>query len=87
MDIQTAPVCGNELASERRMVRKYIIDSLCYWVQEYKIDGFRFDLMGLYDKDTINEAYEKLHNINPNIIMYGEGWTGGLSTLDVNLPA
>lgn len=68
--------CGNELATERRMVRKYIIDSLCYWASEYKIDGFRFDLMGLYDKETINLAYEKLHEINPNVIMYGEGWTG-----------
>ncbi len=69
--------CGNEIATERTMVRKYIIDSLVYWATEYKIDGFRFDLMGLYDKDTINEAYEKLHEINPNVILYGEGWTGG----------
>lgn len=68
--------CGNELATERKMVRKYIIDSLCYWASEYKIDGFRFDLMGLYDKETINLAYEKLHEINPNVILYGEGWTG-----------
>lgn len=68
--------CGNEVATERFMVRKYIIDSLCYWASEYNIDGFRFDLMGLYDNETINEAYEKLHEINPNIIMYGEGWTG-----------
>lgn len=69
--------CGNELATERVMVRKYIIDSLVYWMTEYKIDGFRFDLMGLYDKDTINEAYRRLHEINPNVILYGEGWTGG----------
>lgn len=69
--------CGNELATERAMVRKYIIDSLVYWMTEYKIDGFRFDLMGLYDKDTINEAYRRLHEINPNVILYGEGWTGG----------
>lgn len=68
--------CGNEIATERFMVRKYIIDSLCYWAKEYKIDGFRFDLMGIYDNDTINEAYKRLHEINPNIIMYGEGWTG-----------
>ncbi len=68
--------CGNELATERKMVRKYILDSLTYWATEYKIDGFRFDLMGLYDKETINLAYEKLHEINPNVIMYGEGWTG-----------
>lgn len=69
--------CGNELATERAMVRKYIIDSLVYWMTEYKIDGFRFDLMGLYDNETINEAYRRLHEINPNVIMYGEGWTGG----------
>lgn len=69
--------CGNELATERAMVRKYILDSLVYWMTEYKIDGFRFDLMGLYDKETINLAYEKLHEINPNVILYGEGWTGG----------
>lgn len=74
--------CGNELATERAMVRKYIIDSLVYWMTEYKIDGFRFDLMGLYDKDTINEAYRRLHEINPNVILYGEGWTGG----DTSLP-
>ena len=74
--------CGNEVATERFMVRKYIIDSLVYWATEYKIDGFRFDLMGLYDIETINLAYEKLHEINPNVIMYGEGWTGS----DSNLP-
>lgn len=69
--------CGNELATERAMVRKYIIDSLVYWMTEYKVDGFRFDLMGLYDKETINEAYLRLREINPSVIMYGEGWTGG----------
>lgn len=68
--------CGNEVATERYMVRKYIVDSLCYWAREYKIDGFRFDLMGLYDNETINIIYDKLHEINPNIIIYGEGWTG-----------
>lgn len=68
--------CGNELATERAMVRKYIIDSLVFWMTEYKIDGFRFDLMGLYDNETINEAYRRLHEINPNVILYGEGWTG-----------
>ena len=73
--------CGNEIATERIMVRKFIIDSLIYWATEYKIDGFRFDLMGLYDIETINEAYERLHAINPDIIMYGEGWTGGDSPL------
>ncbi len=74
--------CGNEVATERAMVRKFIADSLCYWAKEYKIDGFRFDLMGLYDIDTLNIIYEKLHAINPGIILYGEGWTGGDSPLD-----
>ena len=74
--------CGNELATERAMVRKYIIDSLVHWMTEYKVDGFRFDLMGLYDNETINEAYRVLHEINPNVIMYGEGWTGGDTPLE-----
>ncbi len=76
--------CGNELATERKMVRKYIIDSLCYWAEEYKIDGFRFDLMGLYDIETLNEISARLKEINPNVILYGEGWTGGDSPLDWN---
>ncbi|MBP1561506.1 MAG: type I pullulanase [Oscillospiraceae bacterium] len=76
--------CGNELATERKMVRKYIVDSLCYWAKEYKIDGFRFDLMGLYDIETLNEISAKLKEINPNVILYGEGWTGGDSPLDWN---
>ncbi|MDR0947386.1 MAG: type I pullulanase [Ruminococcus sp.] len=74
--------CGNEVATEHLMVRKFIIDSLCYWASEYKIDGFRFDLMGLYDIDTLKLAAVKLREINPNVILYGEGWTGGDSPLD-----
>ncbi len=73
--------CGNEIATERKMVRKFIIDSLCYWAKEYLIDGFRFDLMGLYDIETLNLAEQKLKSINPEIILYGEGWTGGGSAL------
>lgn len=69
--------CGNEIASERFMVRKYIIDSLCWWAREYKIDGFRFDLMAILDIDTLNEIAVKLKKINPSVILYGEGWTGG----------
>jgi pullulanase len=76
--------CGNEVATERAMVRKYIIDSLCYYASEFKIDGFRFDLMGLYDSETLNIAEKKLRGINPNVILYGEGWTGGDSPLDYN---
>ncbi len=73
--------CGNEIATERFMVRKFIIDSVRYWVKEYKVDGFRFDLMGLIDTKTMNYIRSALDNINPNIIIYGEGWTGGESEL------
>lgn len=73
--------CGNETASERAMVRKYIVESVVYWATEYHIDGFRFDLMGLHDQETINEIRAALDKIDPTIITYGEGWTGGSSTL------
>ena len=73
--------CGNELASEREMVRKYIVDSVVYWAKEYKIDGFRFDLMGLIDIETMNAVRNALNEIDPSIIVYGEGWRGGSSTL------
>ena len=69
--------CGNEFKSESPYGRKFIIDSLKYWVNEYKIDGFRFDLMGLIDIDTIREAIKELKKIKPDIIIYGEPWTGG----------
>lgn len=74
--------CGNEIASDRSMVSKMIVDSLCYFAKEYHIDGFRFDLMGILDIDTLNKAREELDKINPSIIMYGEGWTGGEILLD-----
>ena len=67
--------CGNDTASERSMVRKYIVDSVCYWADEYHIDGFRFDLVGLLDVDTINEIVEEVHKTHPDVIFYGEGWT------------
>lgn len=76
-----ASACGNEVASDHAMVRKYIIDSVLYWVKEYHIDGFRFDLMGVLDIDTMNELSRTLREIRPDIILYGEGWTGGDSTL------
>lgn len=69
--------CGNEIASDREMVKQYIIDSVTYWAEEYHIDGFRFDLMGVLDIDTMNEIRTELDKINPNILIYGEGWTGG----------
>lgn len=72
---------GNETASEREMVRKLIIDSLKYWVTEYHIDGFRFDLMGVHDTETMRLIDVELRKINPDIILYGEGWTGGSSPL------
>lgn len=74
--------CGNEMASERSMVRRFIIDSVLYWAKEYKVDGFRFDLMGLMDIETMNEVRSALDSISPSIILYGEGWTGGASLLD-----
>lgn len=72
---------GNETASERIMVRKLIIDSLKHWVEEYHVDGFRFDLMGVHDIETMKLIESELRAINPDIILYGEGWTGGASTL------
>ncbi|MEE1056070.1 MAG: type I pullulanase [Acutalibacteraceae bacterium] len=67
--------CGNDTASEREMYRKYMIDSVTYWAKEYHIDGFRFDLMGLHDVETMNAIRAALDEIDPDIIMYGEGWT------------
>ena len=66
--------CGNDNASERYMVSKYIVDNILYWAKEYHIDGFRFDLVGLIDVDTINELIEKVHAIRPDVIFHGEGW-------------
>ena len=67
--------CGNDTASERSMVRKYIVDSVKYWADEYHIDGFRFDLVGLIDTETINQVMDTVHEAHPNVIFYGEGWT------------
>ena len=67
--------CGNDTASERSMVSKYIVDSVKYWADEYHIDGFRFDLVGLIDTQTINTVIEEVHKTHPNVIFYGEGWT------------
>lgn len=71
--------CGNELATERYMVRKYILDSLKFWMTEYHVDGFRFDLLGVYDQETVRSIEKELRKINPYVILYGEGWTGGYS--------
>ncbi len=72
--------CGNDTASERLMVSKYIIDSVTYWADEYHIDGFRFDLVGLIDVDTINGLMASVHEKYPDVVFYGEGWTMGTVT-------
>ena len=69
--------CGNDVASERSMVSKYIVDSVTYWADEYHIDGFRFDLAGLLDTDTINAIIASVHETHPNVKFYGEGWQMG----------
>ena len=72
--------CGNDTASERSMVSKYIVDSVNYWADEYHIDGFRFDLVGLIDTNTINNIVKTVQAKHPNVIFYGEGWTMGTVT-------
>jgi len=74
--------CGNEIATERAMVRKYIIDSLRYWAEEFHIDGFRFDLMGIFDLITMNQIRKSLDQIRPGMLMYGEGWAADRSPMD-----
>ena len=76
--------CGNETASERQQMRDYIINSVKYWAKEYHIDGFRFDLMAIHDIETMNQVIAALKEINPNIFVYGEGWTAGDSPLPVD---
>lgn len=75
--------CGNETASERQQMRNYIINSVKYWAKEYHIDGFRFDLMAIHDTETMTQVAKALKEINPNIFVYGEGWTAGDSPLPV----
>ena len=76
--------CGNETASERYMFRKYMIDSVLYWAKEYHIDGFRFDLMGLHDLETMKIIRNELNKVDKSIIMYGEGWTCYDTPLNIN---
>ncbi|MCX8210416.1 MAG: type I pullulanase [Lewinella sp.] len=75
--MSNASACGNEIASDRPMVRKYIRESVEYWMKEYHVDGFRFDLMGIHDIATMNEVSQRLHAIDPSILIYGEGWKAG----------
>lgn len=67
---------GNTIATENTMARQYIIDSLKYWVKEYHVNGFRFDLLGLFDKQTVKDIVDQLHAIDPQILLYGEPWGG-----------
>ena len=76
-----ASSCGNETASEKAMFQKFMIESVVYWVNEYHIDGFRFDLMGIHDIQTMNMISDTLRKIKPSIVLYGEGWTSSSSPL------
>jgi len=73
--------CGNELATNHNEVKQFVINSLKNWMKSYHINGFRFDLMGLHEVETMKEIYEELKKIDPNVMIYGEPWTGGLSTV------
>lgn len=79
--------CGNETASERPMMRKFMIDSVLYWIREYHIDGFRFDLMGLHDIDTMNAIRKAVDEVDSSVCLYGEGWTGGIPCYPASLLA
>lgn len=86
-EFSNATACGNETASERPMMRKFILESMKYWVQEYHVDGFRIDLMGVHDIETMSLISKELHKIKPDILLYGEGWTAGASPLPDSLRA
>ena len=73
--------CGNETASERGMMRKFIVESCRYWLTEYHIDGFRFDLMGIHDIETMREVRAMMDGIDPTLLLYGEGWAAGAPLL------
>ncbi len=73
--------CGNETATNNEMVKKFVIDSLKHWMEDYHINGFRFDLMGIHEKTTMAEIYEELSAIDKNVMVYGEPWTGGTSAV------
>lgn len=74
--------CGNETASEKEMMRRYIVESVCWWAKEYHIDGFRFDLMGIHDIETMNDVRKALDRIDPTILVYGEGWAASAPLYD-----
>lgn len=76
-ELGNASGCGNETASERAMMRKFIIESCRYWIEEYHMDGFRFDLMGIHDVETMNQVRAMMDSIDPSLLLYGEGWAAG----------
>lgn len=82
-----ATACGNETASEMPMMRRFMLESVLYWVKEYHVDGFRFDLMGVHDIETMNSISAALRKVKPDILLYGEGWTAGDSPLPDSLRA
>ena len=73
--------CGNETASEQPMMRRFMLESVKYWVQEYHIDGFRFDLMGCHDIETMNIIRKEVEQLDPTLFIYGEGWSAGACAL------
>lgn len=79
--------CGNEIATQRPMARNFLVQSVAYWAKEYHIDGFRFDLMGLHDIPAMQAIRARLDEINPQLLMYGEGWTGGDTPLPETMRA
>ena len=79
--------CGNETASEREMMRRFMVESVCRWVEEYHIDGFRFDLMGIHDIGTMNAIRAAVDEIDPTVLIYGEGWAASAPLYDGSLLA
>ena len=79
--------CGNETASDRGMMRRFMVESVCWWVEEYHIDGFRFDLMGIHDIETMNAIRAAVSEIDPSVLIYGEGWAASAPLYDGSLLA
>lgn len=76
--------CGNEVATNHAMVRKFVVDSVRHWMLDYHVNGFRFDLMALHERDALAEVYKACYEIDPNVMVYGEPWTGGKSLVKFN---